>query len=1171
MNLESLQAEVSAALEPGFRGQLLARGQARAMILRDGVLPPGAPQFAATLPYDLIAYGQALLLSAVRIRGGGGDEELARRAFMRAGEAIEAAVTNGPPDDPERGFLRMLSAVAFHLGRSSARAYSMLNTSLEKFNLSRLEHGLAKLILRSFDQLEEEIIRWQVEEMALDERLVENLTGRVVSTNDPDGSFEDAILGELDTALCDKLYSGLSSFLLALETGEESLVKGAIRDFETGLAASSDVHLVPQWWCFRLAIHMIEDLWQMSYHRLLPPDLPGSPSEEWRNARSLFIASLYRRRRANIELWPSQIEGATRAVDQSDNLVVSLPTSAGKTRIAELCILRCVSEGKRTVFVTPLRALSAQTELALRQAFRPLGKSISSLYGSMGTSGFEEDALRSRDIVVATPEKLDFALRNDPSILDDVGLVVLDEGHMIGIGEREVRYEVQIQRLLTRPDSQDRRIVCLSAILPDDEKCDDFVKWIRKDRSGNPVRSKWRPTRLRFGEVLWANNTARLELRVGSEQPFIPTFFEGKAPLRGKRTELFPRSQRELAIATTWRLLEDDHSVIIYCPQRVSVGPYAKAIVDLVAKGFIDSAFSGDDRVLGDALAIGGEWLGEKHPVVRCLALGVAIHHGALPTAFRHELERLLRNDVLKVTVCSPTLAQGLNLTATSIVMHDLKHRRDGKWEAIPASEFKNVVGRAGRAFVDVEGLVLYPIFTQQRRLRQQWQDVLGRADDHEMESGLLQLVIELLRRMHTLLGTPSFRELTEYVLNNAAAWDFGGIPGKGEGKEAGPAVQWRQYLAYLDTALLSLMGEDAVSVEKLAVRLDELLSNSLWARQIARYNETMQRLLQGALLSRTRVIWEQTTAAQRRGYFLAGVGLAPGQALDSIAGESNPLLIEANAAILEGDGDRAAEAVVGLAERLFEIEPFIPRPFPEKWREVLQRWVRGEPVKELTDKKPDDLLRFIENGIVYKLCWGVEAVRVRAVANEDVVDLGGIDLKIDDFETGLLVPCLETGTLHPCAARLIQAGFASRMAASKAVRDTRADFTNMYEMRSWLQKRDVVTLSADDNWPTAESHQRWVVFVKRHIRQKDAAWSLQRGEFPVTWRGPTTPSAGEIVRLRFAGDGSGTVLSPSLARIGTLNIRLRHRPVGLFDARVEGKESVRYQYRGPSDIAIAR
>jgi replicative superfamily II helicase len=85
------------------------------------------------------------------------------------------------------------------------------------------------------------------------------------------------------------------------------------------------------------------------------------------------------------------------------------------------------------------------------------------------------DTLRSSEIVVATPEKLDFALRSDPSVLDDVGLVVLDEGHMIGASEREVRYEAQIQRLLRRADASTRRIVCLSAVFPSGTELEDFV------------------------------------------------------------------------------------------------------------------------------------------------------------------------------------------------------------------------------------------------------------------------------------------------------------------------------------------------------------------------------------------------------------------------------------------------------------------------------------------------------------------------------------------------------------------------------------------------------------------------------------------------------------------------------------------------------------------------
>src|SRR5205823_4759067 len=132
----------------------------------------------------------------------------------------------------------------------------------------------------------------------------------------------------------------------------------------------------------------------------------------------LFIAELHQQNRAEIDLWPSQLAAAQRAFDMSDDLIAALPTSAGKTRIAEICILRALSVRGRVLFVTPLRALSAQTERNLRRIFTPLGFSVSSLYGSSGTTGEDTDSLQNRDIVVTTPEKLDFALRNNPAVLD---------------------------------------------------------------------------------------------------------------------------------------------------------------------------------------------------------------------------------------------------------------------------------------------------------------------------------------------------------------------------------------------------------------------------------------------------------------------------------------------------------------------------------------------------------------------------------------------------------------------------------------------------------------------------------------------------------------------------------------------------------------------------------
>ena len=256
----------------------------------------------------------------------------------------------------------------------------------------------------------------------------------------PENDGNSYVADALGAAIIDTFLAGMGLFLFGLERGEREYVDQAIERLRSGLDVCAEVNLLPQWWVFQLTINIVDDLWSSSFHARLPL-LPNNADESrWSDLRARFIALLFMRTRAEIDLWPSQLDAAQKAVDEDTDLVVSLPTSAGKTRVAELCILRCLAAQRRIVFVTPLRALSAQTEAVLQRTFIPLGKSISTLYGSIGTSEFGENALGSRNIVVATPEKLDFALRNDPTLLDDVGLVILDEGHMIGLEEREVRF-----------------------------------------------------------------------------------------------------------------------------------------------------------------------------------------------------------------------------------------------------------------------------------------------------------------------------------------------------------------------------------------------------------------------------------------------------------------------------------------------------------------------------------------------------------------------------------------------------------------------------------------------------------------------------------------------------------------------------------------------------------
>lgn len=1161
---EAIAADIEEAATPGFRGQLIARGQARAIIWRDGVLPPNSPNFLPQLSHDLHSYGYALLGLGLRLRELGGDPARARVAFTQSATALEAVVAKGNPEERDRDFHFVMAAASYHLAHLSARAYSLLTVIETNENFSPIERVLVQLMKRNFRGLRANVLNYRASGEGSDDRIVESIQATIEQIAElPENGEQDFLFDGLNTALTDGFFSGLSLSLLALERGERPLLDQALERLQVGLSVCSELNMLPQWWVHRVTIHLLTDWWSCTFHERIPLQPTGGEATDWSHFRQLFISLLQSRPKAEVDFWPSQMEAASRAVDQSDDLVVSLPTSAGKTRIAELCILRCLAGGKRVIFITPLRALSAQTEATLQKTFGPLGKSVSSLYGSIGISGFDEDAIRDRDIVVATPEKLDFALRNDPSLLDDVGLLIFDEGHMIGPDEREVRYEVQIQRLLRRPDANERRIVCLSAVLPDGDQLNDFAAWLCRDQDGGVIKADWRPTRLRFGEVVWTSPTARLNLRIGDERPWVQNFLVGVAPPnwvppKRQRTRLFPDDQRELCLATAWRLVDDGQTVLIYCPERRSVEPFADAIVELHERGVLPSLLEADPELLNTAIALGEEWLGPNNGILKCLRLGIGLHHGALPTAYRKEIERLLRDNVLKVTISSPTLAQGLNLSATAVIFHSV-HRFG---ERIKVSEFKNIIGRAGRAYVDVEGLVLFPMFSNVQKKRWHWETLIDDLGARDMESGLVQLVGLLLVRMGKRIGG-DLEQLVEYVVNNTGAWTFPEVANEEPEVRERALANWEQHIATLDTAILGLIGENEVLDEGIEAALDDILQSSLWHRRLARQGKHEQRALRAGLVSRSKLIWSQSTAARRRGYFLAGVGLTTGHALDAIAADANLLLVRANSSILAGDAEASIAAITDIAQLVFAFYPFTPDPIPANWRDVLRVWLLGLPIAAVAAGQETETLRFVEGGLVYRLPWAMEAIRVRAIANGETIG----DFPIDDHELAFAVSAVETGTLSRPASILIQAGFNSRLAAIKVIDDTGATFQTGQELRQWLNSEALSAWSALPNWPTLETRAMWIEFTRSFSPNENLVWVDRRYWVEVEWFSPP-PTSGTPVQI-YEWSGHPHVFSTDGLPLGFVQAGLNPGRTGLLHAEVAPDgDGVDIKYIGPNDLA---
>lgn len=1154
---KQIRSRIEEAIRPGFRGRLLARGLARNLIWTKGKIPEGGQKFSPLLTSDLLSYGVALLQLGLELRTEARQDTAAKDAFERAAEAIESVVRDGDPEFNERGFYTVLAAAAYHLGHFSARAFSLFPSELEALNLSPAERALTLLMRRDLGQLRASLQPY-IGQGGFDE----TLAGRLGQMDD-EAESDQWIFLTLDSMY----HKALAIFDYAFESGSREAIQSTLALLDEGAAASSEYNAVSFWWVFILTRHLVDDLWDQSLHTRLP--VSPDDGSQWTDLRRLFIAKLARQDRAEIEIWPSQLEAAARALDVSDDLVAALPTSAGKTRIAEICILRALALGKRIVFVTPLRALSAQTERSLRQHFSALGFSVSSLYGSSGTTGDDEDSLRNRNIVVTTPEKLDFALRNDDTLLDDVGLVVFDEAHTIGAGEREIRYEVLVQRLLRRADASGRRIVCLSAILPQGEQLEDFLAWMRQDQPGTAIAVNWRPTRQRFGEIYWSQNDALtkkgdlsqnraiLTFRVddvGEDAPYVADFVTGQRA-RGKQRNPLPRDRRDLCVMSTWRLVAEDQSVLMYCPERRSVIPLARVVVDLVRRGYLPSILQCDPALLEEALTIGREWLGEHHPAVQCLQIGVAVHHGQLPRPFLRAVERLLKDQLLKVTIASPTLAQGLNLSATTVLFCSLTRSGD----AIKGEEFANVAGRAGRAFVDVEGQVLCTIM--ERKHLRDWTKVMKAAKARNLKSGLLQLVLDFCDRIAKRKEI-SIEKVLEYVMGNADIWTPPKAktpdPDDAEKEQSEFDRRWRADVACLDSALLSLV-QHQVPVEQLAKAIDVALTGSLWERSLRREDETMRKISKILLARRASVIWNSSTATQRKGYFFAGVGLATGQYLDLNAAALNEALLKADAGFADGDLDAAHAALVTFAEIAFGVEPFGPDELPADWKTIMRAWISAESMADLAGDQDEELLEFIEDALVYRLVWAMEAVRVRFSAEDEDAEWPN---------AGRAAVALETGTPDYCAALLIQNGLASRVAAIKAIEDFPADFTDLQGMREWVRSEGVVDAGQDPTWPTVETAVLWRSFTEGLVVAGGGKWEVHEGDVNVVWSGEPA-EAGSEVRLVYDPDKRHMrVFSTEMDPLGHLPYHWNKEPAGICRGVVnEETTEIEVTYLGPSDF----
>jgi len=708
------------------------------------------------------------------------------------------------------------------------------------------------------------------------------------------------------------------------------------------------------------------------------PDLLADPV--WRTyLRNLALD------KSIVEFWPSQLRAISADILTSDDsFVVQMPTSAGKTLIAELAILSALSTGEnaRCLYIAPYRALASEIENSLAQSLAGVGFRVSSLVGGFELDAFQDFLANESDVLVATPEKAELALRTHPEYFANLSVVVVDEGHIVdeGIPLRDELESEQtladklkeqgtlgrgplLELLVTRLKRKlsSARFLYLSAVMPN-ANASDFVGWLSKQQQ-QPLRidQSERPSRLQMAKFEWKSKRNGEMEYIGlpslpeGRHPFVPRFlrvqqyFTGReTPTRRPQRKSWPtvtnKAQTTAMIAIE---LAKTGPVLVFCAQPHHVRQVVENIIESLEYLQASDALPIDTLRFTtqpdlESFQLSRQWLGHDHLLTRALYHRVGLHYGPLPDPVREVVEDEFRTGKLRILVSTNTLGQGVNMPVKSVVIYSLVRRwgeGEDNFAKIKKRDFWNICGRAGRAGKETEGQVVFVVTSPtDQSLLDEYRDP---SQVEAVDSALYKLLLALTQKR----------------------------------------ISDQELIGYLDSHLLALMAEEVVGTED-EIILSQFLESSLVGVQ-ARKEGTPLAPLVAAFREAATWIEQQVPDTALRGVFATtGLRVASCKHIERVADRfigtmtEDLLQVERSSTQCNLDLLRTAfEACSDLAE--MTLDRRVSYAGPENEIALIEGWISGTAIDQLRTSMwlPGDSESFSEyvaDRIVYKLPWGM-------------------------------------------------------------------------------------------------------------------------------------------------------------------------------------------------------
>jgi helicase len=385
-------------------------------------------------------------------------------------------------------------------------------------------------------------------------------------------------------------------------------------------------------------------------------------------------------REAGLEyLLPMQVEAIqSYGLLQGKSLLISAPTSSGKTFCGEMAAIRAVNNNQKAIMLVPLKALASEKYFELKKRYRKLGLNILAV-----TSDYQENKIAfikgEYHIAVAVYEMLDSLTISSLRPIEGVGTIILDELQLAASADRGFHYESILSKI--------RNLACpvqAIGLIGGLDDCEAISKWLNWPL----IKSTARPIELYRGILFNGKFHYR---RYNDCKEGVEYFTVDKSENNIAEMSASVNVPSELCLGIK-HLVDKGEQALLFTSTRHNCLGLASGLARLFnlapARRTLDLFEDFPDTL-------------QKANLMECLKHGIGFHNADLSAGIRNLLESGFREGDIRLMVATSTLAMGVNFPSKNVFMEPIKcyNGRDGQpiMKPILASDYNQIAGRAGR------------------------------------------------------------------------------------------------------------------------------------------------------------------------------------------------------------------------------------------------------------------------------------------------------------------------------------------------------------------------------------------------------------------------------------------------------------------------------------------